>query len=87
MSRRVIDGGVIRGGIFLRNFLHTNQKFPACGGPIFSLIVFTTAYLAQKCHEQPPGLKMTSRVQKLQFLLVLASHMHLFVDKRAYNQF
>ncbi len=55
-------GGVgwVGGGMFAGNFLYTNQKFVACGGPILSLIVFTTAYLAPKCHEQPPDFKMAS---------------------------
>ncbi len=43
---------------FSGNFPFPNQKFAACGGLIFSLIVFTIAYLAQKCREQPPGFKL-----------------------------
>ncbi len=58
---RILQGGD-RGGIFSENFQYTNQKFAACGGPIFSLIVFTTAYLPQKCHEQPPDFKMASKL-------------------------
>ena len=37
---RIRQGGD-RGGIFSGFFPYANQKFTACGGPIFSLTVFT----------------------------------------------
>ncbi len=63
------------------HFPYTNHNFAACDGPIISIIVFTTAYLAQKGHEQP------SDFQNLQFLLALASILSFLGTKWANNSF
>ncbi len=61
------------GGIFSRIFLDTYPKFAACGGPISSLIVYTTAYFAQICPEQTSDFK---RASKCAILPAVASNMH-----------